>query len=345
MQSFLLRTTTVLLIAVTATAVVAGCTRVRDTVVPTTTPESSVSAVTDATPTLQGTPIVLPTVANNTGVGEPGVTRAAPSASTSSNGTSTAIAAAAAPAQPQQTQYTVRAGDTLDTIAALFNTDPATIRKLNYLQNDNIRAGQILLVPFIPPPPTSTPEPFTYQVQPGDDLSSIAVRFGSDSGKIMEANGITDPNLLRVGQELLIPGYDPNLGVVVEKNEEGTPVATEEGTPTSEDEDVVSHVVQPGEGLYSIAQKYEIDAAKIAEANGISNYNLIRVGQKLVIPGLTPAEFKRLRSIIHTVKSGETLLAIAQQYGVSPEEIAAENELTNPNALVVGQELIIPTAE
>lgn len=47
---------------------------------------------------------------------------------------------------------------------------------------------------------------------------------------------------------------------------------------------------------------------------------------------------------IHTVKQGDSLWAVAQQYGVTVNQIAAANQLENPNALVIGQALVIPTA-
>jgi LysM repeat protein len=102
------------------------------------------------------------------------------------------------------------------------------------------------------------------------------------------------------------------------------------------------HVVQPGEGLFEIAALYGVNASAIAQANGVNNPNLLRAGQKLIIPGITQSEARRARSTIHVVQSGETLISIAQRYGVSAEAIAAENELANPNALRVGQELMIP---
>jgi len=54
-------------------------------------------------------------------------------------------------------------------------------------------------------PRTPTPESLRYIVQEGDTLYDIALRYGVEMDDIIEANGITDPNTLRIGQELIIP--------------------------------------------------------------------------------------------------------------------------------------------
>src|SRR5690606_914735 len=51
-----------------------------------------------------------------------------------------------------------------------------------------------------------TPGPSVYTIQPGDTLTSIAAYFGVRLEDLMAVNGITDPNLIYVGQELRLPG-------------------------------------------------------------------------------------------------------------------------------------------
>ena len=65
-----------------------------------------------------------------------------------------------------------------------------------------------------PPTPTATatatipptPTPVVYVVQPGDTLGAIATKYGVTAQAIMDANGITDPRVVRVGTRLIIPG-------------------------------------------------------------------------------------------------------------------------------------------
>jgi LysM repeat protein len=111
----------------------------------------------------------------------------------------------------------------------------------------------------------------------------------------------------------------------------------------------VSHTVQQGETLSSIARRYGTSWQAIAQANSLVNPNQIYVGQKLRIPtsggssggssGGTPG--CRIR---HTVKQGEWVWQIARNYGVSPYDILAANGLTvqSANTIYAGTVLCIP---
>ncbi len=241
--------------------------------------------------------------------------------------------------------YIVEQGDTLMGLALRYETDVETLRRLNDLGSDAIQAGQPLEIPLKPGmtaegAPTATPTPFIYEVQAGDTLGGIALRFGVNPIDIIEENNILDPNAVPVGAPLRIPGYQAGGaegatgGQPAEGSSEGSaPAAAGEG---------VQHVVQPGETLSAIAQLYGVDAATIAQANGIANGNLLRAGSTLTIPGVSARDAAGLRGQVHVVQSGESLLGIAAQYGVTVEAIMEANDLSNPDNIVVGNELIIP---
>jgi LysM repeat protein len=73
------------------------------------------------------------------------------------------------------------------------------------------------------PTPTVTPTPIIYVIQKGDTLIPIARKFGITVQDIQQANGITDPRRLRIGQEIIIP---PKEG-------EGEPTAVPSPTPVA----------------------------------------------------------------------------------------------------------------
>ncbi|MBX3013180.1 MAG: LysM peptidoglycan-binding domain-containing protein [Caldilineaceae bacterium] len=118
-----------------------------------------------------------------------------------------------------------------------------------------------------------------YIVQPGDILGWVAQRYGVSIYDLMAANGISNANLIYVGQQLNIPGcaavapvqpIDPDKPAVVK------PVAPAPAART--------HTVAPGETLSYICNLYGVDVNTLAAANNIANVNFIYVGQQLIIP-------------------------------------------------------------
>jgi LysM repeat protein len=100
--------------------------------------------------------------------------------------------------------YVVRSGDSLRDIAARFGTTWQAIAAANNLANPNfIFPGQQLTIPTGTTPPPQQPR--TYTVQPGDNLTAIAARFGTTVQAIMVANNLANPNLIARGQVLTIP--------------------------------------------------------------------------------------------------------------------------------------------
>ena len=156
-----------------------------------------------------------------------------------------------------------------------------------------------------------------YTVKRGDTLSEIARDHDVSLSDVIELNELSNPDLIRPGQEILIPGVDGSAEQV--------------------------HVVGQGESLNRIASVYGASASAIAEANSMPNPDLILPGQEILIPTTrkkspgsaspsgTDAEGASSRSgRFHIVQRGESLDSIAGQYsGLSPDTIAAANGITN----------------
>jgi LysM repeat protein len=122
----------------------------------------------------------------------------------------------------------------------------------------------------------------TYIVQPGDTLYRISQRFGISQDALMRANGITNPNTIYVGQKLIIPVQTPVTA---------TPLAaTPTPLPTNAASLVpVTYVVQPGDTLFRIADKFHTTVQDLIQLNRLSNENAIFAGQVLRVPGGQPA--------------------------------------------------------
>ncbi len=162
----------------------------------------------------------------------------------------------------------------------------------------------------------------------GETLFSIAQRYGTTVDAIAVVNGITDPTHIAVGQRLVIPTAN---------------------APTVPAEAGATHVVQAGENLYRIALQYGTTSQALAELNGIYNPDHVVVGQTLVIPGspTTPAVAYQPEhaASTHVVQRGETLTAIANQYGIALWTLIQVNNIASPSLIMPGQTLVIPQAD
>lgn len=98
------------------------------------------------------------------------------------------------------TTYTVKSGDTLSGIAAAYGTDYQTLAANNGISNPNlIYVGQVLQVTS-----SASTGSVYYTVQSGDNLSAIAVRYGTSYQSLANLNGISNPNLIYSGQVLRV---------------------------------------------------------------------------------------------------------------------------------------------
>jgi nucleoid-associated protein YgaU len=134
--------------------------------------------------------------------------------------------------------------------------------------------------------------PRVHIVARGDDLSKIAKEYYGDRQlwiEIAEVNGITAPDLLEVGQELVLPEV---VGAEISASvpEVDTEVLVGLGSSSGSHLDIrttTSYVVQPGDTLAKVAGKVYGDEGKwsvIFEANGMWSPDYLEAGQELVIP-------------------------------------------------------------
>lgn len=100
--------------------------------------------------------------------------------------------------------------------------------------------------------------------------------------------------------------------------------------------DGIQYVVKTGDTLTKISKTYGVTVQQIASANNISNPNLIYVNQVLTIPDSKPVTTK------YIVKKGDTLSKISRKYGVTVQQLATANKISNINLIYPNQVLIIP---
>ena len=121
---------------------------------------------------------------------------------------------------------------------------------------------------FAPPPNTTT-----YTVRAGDTLFNIATRYRTNAATVAQLNGIVNPTLIYVGQQLVVPS-------TASAPLAPAPTATAAPAPAGD----MVYIVQPGETLYRIALRYNMTAWDLASYNQLDTPTVIYIGQRLLIP-------------------------------------------------------------
>jgi N-acetylmuramoyl-L-alanine amidase len=142
--------------------------------------------------------------------------------------------------------YTVQPGDTLYLIGQRHDVSAWELQQANNLNSTMIYPGQTLWIP--------DRSGNTYIVQPGDSLYLIGQRYGVSAWELQQANNLSS-TMIYVGQRLTIPGHGQS------------------GNATT-------HVVQRGDTLYLISQRYGLSVAQLKAFNGLTS-NDIYPGQTL----------------------------------------------------------------
>lgn len=212
------------------------------------------------------------------------------------------------------TVYTIRAGDTLSSIARRFNTTVNAILRANPgLDPNRLFIGQQICIPNSQPPVCPG---FIYTIVLGDTLFTLAARFNTTVQAILQANPDLDPNMLFVGQRICIPVPQP---------------------PPCQG---FFYTVVAGDTLFSIAARFNTTVQAILQANPGLDPNRLFIGQQICIPAQQPPVCP---GVTHTIVAGDTLFSIARRYNVSVDAILAANPGLDPNRLFIGQQICIPT--
>lgn len=174
-----------------------------------------------------------------------------------------------------------------------------------------------------------------YTVHSGDTLSAIAARYGMSWETLARLNNISNPNVIMVGQVLRL-----SAGSTARVTTSNT--STRQTTSSNGGQ----YVVKSGDTLSAIAARYGMSYETLARLNNIANPNMISVGQRLNVSGSSTRSYRVTTSQAsygnsYTVKSGDTLSAIAAHYGLSWRSLAAKNGISNPNEIMIGQRIVL----
>lgn len=174
------------------------------------------------------------------------------------------------------------------------------------------------------PKPEPEPEPnpdnsngnIYYTVRAGDTLSHIALWYNTTVEELVKLNNIQNPNLIYVGQRILILASDE---------------------PNKEKE--ITYTVRRGDSLWKIANRYGVSVNSLVTLNNIQNPNLIYPGQQIRI--IVSSNNNQTNKLYYRVRRGDSLWRIARRYRTTVSNLVRLNNIQNPNLIYIGQILRI----
>jgi membrane-bound lytic murein transglycosylase D len=158
-----------------------------------------------------------------------------------------------------------------------------------------------------------------YQVRSGDTLSQIARRHQLSVSAIRDANQLSG-NVINIGQKLILPQLGAGPAAL---SQPAAQVATSQSV----------YRVKAGDSLWNISRAHGVSISALREHNNIDANHSLSVGQSLRIPGnrstaiANTAGSANPRSMVYTVKAGDSLYSIARQFNISIDRIRKENPL------------------
>jgi len=295
--------------------------------------------------------------------------------------------------------YTVRSGDNLSSIAKRHGTTVSNLCRMNGITPQTIlRIGRRLIVrsgaeverqiaspapaqvstntqntqaPPVQASPAIASDGY-HTVRSGENLSSIAKRYGTTVSELCRLNGITADMVLSVGRRLVVmSGAEAERQpptAKVSTNAQNVQVPTAQAPPAIASDSY--HTIRSGENLSTIARRYGTTVNELCRLNDITPKTVLIVGRRLVVKSAAEAERQEApgkpaqvstntqnvqapaaqappemsSDVYHTVRSGENLSTIARRYGTTVSELCRLNGITPQTVINTGRRLVVKSS-
>ncbi|MDU0156836.1 peptidoglycan endopeptidase [Bacillus cabrialesii] len=241
----------------------------------------------------------------------------------------------------------VKSGDSLWKLAQNYNTSVAAITSANHLSTTVLSIGQTLTIPGSNSGTSSTSSSTTkksgssvYTVKSGDSLWLIANEFKMTVQELKKLNGLSS-DMIRAGQKLKVSGTvssspSPSSSTKSSSNKSSSSSSSSSGT----------YKVKLGDSLWKVANKVNMSVAELKVLNNLKS-DTIYVNQVLKTKSsgsdtsskdTSSQSNKTAATTKYTVKSGDSLWKIANNYNLTVQQIRNSNNLKS-DMLYVGQVL------
>jgi membrane-bound lytic murein transglycosylase D len=172
-----------------------------------------------------------------------------------------------------------------------------------------------------------------YDVVHGDSVASVAAQFHTSVNVIRELNAFP-AGRLTVGMDLRVPSAVPELPAKVV-----LAAARIDGSDRASRRPHVQ-IVRRGDSLWAIARRHGMNVNTLAQMNGLRPGDTLRAGQHIRLAGGgVSAGSRHARRVVYTVRSGDTMVEIAQQFQCSVPQLRAWNGLGAHSPIHAGQKL------
>lgn len=202
-------------------------------------------------------------------------------------------------------------------------------------------AQRVASTAVAPPPDTR------HRVQRGENLTSIARRYGVPVATLKQANNLRGATI-HPGDTLIIPGVpsaspDPVAAAAVAEARPDISAQLPERQPAAAPGKPRVYTVKRGDTLWGVARKHGVTVPALASANGLSSKSQLTAGSRLEIPGAGGATAPAGEStrMTYKVRSGDTLSEIAEKFNVSVRQLMSWNNLRSSSSLRAGQRIVV----